>query len=63
MMHSEEKIEKFWEEINAIEKKYGLYINADYTEHFDYDYEGEMYSTGGEAEIILVDSDGKQVDW
>lgn len=66
-------VEMFLEELNALQDKYGIYIDAEYDENWDYGWDGEneyRYVSGVEACVIFMNKGGyeiqdiyRDVDW
>lgn len=63
-------VEMFLEELNNLQDKYGIYIDADYNEYIDYDWNESPYVSGTEACVIFMNKGGyeiqdihRDVDW
>lgn len=55
---NKEKLKEFLKELNQLEKKYGIYISADYREEIDYDWDEEPYVGGIDAYLVFSDKEG-----
>ena len=56
-----EKARAFLEELWKLEEKYGISVSATYEEDFDYDYEDNLYASGGQVMLTLVDKEGHEI--
>lgn len=52
------KYEMFIEELNILQEKYNIYIQADYEEEIDYNWDEEPYVSGVHCYLAYYDSDG-----
>lgn len=57
---SENTVEMFLEELNALQDKYGIYIDADYKEDWDYRWDGR-YLSGIEAHVVFMNKGGYEI--
>ena len=57
-------VEEFLKELNALQDKYGIYIDADYKEDWDYSWDGEdeyPVLVGTDAHVIFVNKGGYEI--
>lgn len=53
-------VEKFLKELNALQDKYGIYIDADYKEDWEYSWDS-MSCIGVDAYVIFVNKGGYEI--
>ncbi|MDE1407084.1 hypothetical protein NSQ93_22145 [Bacillus sp. FSL W8-0445] len=58
---NKEKLKEFLKELNQLEKKYDIYISADYREEIDYDWDEEPYVGGIDAYLVFSDEEGNSM--
>lgn len=60
--YSVEAVSEFRQELFALEKKYGIFIDATYDEKWDKDDEGRPVLHGGDAHVVLLDAESNEID-
>lgn len=58
-------VQDFLNELNALQDKYRIYIDADYEEDIDYGFDGEneyLYVSGIDAHVVFVNSGGYTIE-
>lgn len=57
-------IQEFLNELNALQDKYGIYIDADHKENWGYRWDGKnewLCSTGTDAYVVFVNKGGYEI--
>lgn len=58
---TEDEVEDFLDELSQLQKKYGIYVESEIVEDWDYDYDDNAYLNGVDSYLVLEDGNGNVI--